>query len=543
MEAKDTYVDLGTCHTEVSVQSAEAALWMDRAFLQCFGFDHEEAIRLFYKVLEIEDCPMAHWGIAWCNGVNYNNEGGMDLQLAYDEVQKARALKSSASPVEQALIDALCARYVSPPDSVPLKELSERFAKEMEGVYNKFDDVLVASVYIESLMNLRPWKLWDLDENGNVPQQTYLIKDTLEKHLKTHPDHPGLCHLYVHLMELSGSPEEALPVADRLRNGVTPEQGHLLHMASHIDMWLGRYKESVDINIAAWEADQKLNKITGQDANFHTMYMAHNGLFVVWSSMFIGQYKLGLQYAKELDDLLTIECLKRVPFNLGFVFGECYKCAVWHVWIRYGKWQEILDAPVPEEKEELPTVIATAHYAKAIALGVLGRVDEADKEKELFFEALENPNLEGRMMHNNPQLTKDGGILRIAAEMAQGEIEYRRGNYEEAFGFLRKAVELDSSLAYDEPWGWMVPTRHALGALLLEQNCVDEATEVYLKDLEMNKENMWALQGLLGCYTKAGKQEEADKVAARLKKVTSYIDSDFDFYASCMCATKGESCC
>ena len=55
--------------------------------------------------------------------------------------------------------------------------------------------------------------------------------------------------------------------------------------------------------------------------------------------------------------------------------------------------------------------------------------------------------------------------------MLEGEIAYREGRYEECFCLLRSAVALSDALVYDEPWGWMQPVRHALGALLLEQVC------------------------------------------------------------------------
>jgi len=52
-----------------------------------------------------------------------------------------------------------------------------------------------------------------------------------------------------------------------------------------------------------------------------------------------------------------------------------------------------------------------------------------------------------------------------------------------AFARLRAAVALEDDLPYDEPWGWMQPVRHALGALLLEQGRAAEAEVVYREDL------------------------------------------------------------
>ena len=70
--------------------------------------------------------------------------------------------------------------------------------------------------------------------------------------------------------------------------------------------------------------------------------------------------------------------------------------------------------------------------------------------------------------------------------MLDGEIAYREGRFDEAFAHLRRAIELDDALPYDEPWGWMQPTRHAYGALLLEQGRVEDAAQVYAADLGLD---------------------------------------------------------
>ena len=67
--------------------------------------------------------------------------------------------------------------------------------------------------------------------------------------------------------------------------------------------------------------------------------------------------------------------------------------------------------------------------------------------------------------------------------MLRGEILYRQAKYDEAFAALRQAIAFEDTLPYDEPWGWMQPARHALGALLLEQGHTDEAEAVFREDL------------------------------------------------------------
>ena len=107
-----------------------------------------------------------------------------------------------------------------------------------------------------------------------------------------------------------------------------------------------------------------------------------------------------------------------------------------------------------------------------------GDVAQAEAEEQLFLSAKACVP-EARRLHNNRVID----LLEIATEMLRGEIEYRKGNFEIAFAHLRRSVELDDTLPYDEPWGWMQPTRHALGALLFEQGHVAEAEAVYREDL------------------------------------------------------------
>ena len=133
-------------------------------------------------------------------------------------------------------------------------------------------------------------------------------------------------------------------------------------------------------------------------------------------------------------------------------------------------------------------------------------------------------------------------ILAVAGEMVRGEIEYRRGNYDLAFVHLRKSVELDDNLPYYEPWSWMQPTPHALGALLLEHGRVDEAESVYRADLGLDgilsrscqhPENPWSLHGLHECLLRLGKESESKIVKQRLD--LALARADVPIRSSCFC--------
>jgi tetratricopeptide (TPR) repeat protein len=126
--------------------------------------------------------------------------------------------------------------------------------------------------------------------------------------------------------------------------------------------------------------------------------------------------------------------------------------------------------------------------------------------------------------------------------MLDGELEYRRGQHDAAFEHLRRAIELDDALPYDEPWGWMQPTRHAYGALLLEQGRVEEAEAVYAADLGYDPSiprsswhpgNVWSLHGYHECLVRLGKAEPARIVKQQLD--VALARADVAINSSCFC--------
>jgi len=343
--------------------------------------------------------------------------------------------------------------------------------------------------------------------------------------------------MYIHLMEMSPHPERALRAADLLRD-LVPDGGHLQHMPTHIDVLCGNYNDVVVSNAEAIAADRKFLEREGA-LNFYSLYRCHNYHFKLYGAMFLGQYAPALEAAEEIvstlpGELLEVQSPPMADWTEGFISMKL------HVLIRFGKWQEILDTPLPEDQALFCVTTAMLHYAKGIAHAVLGDTDAAAAEQALFEAAYEKVP-ETRYVFNNT--CRD--ILTVAREMLNGELAYRRGDYEAAFAHLRRSVDLDDNLPYDEPWAWMQPARHALGALLLEQKRVEEAEAVYRADLGLDDtlsracqhpDNVWSLHGYHECLTRLGKNEEAKLVKLRLDLALARADQPIK--ASCFCRLK-----
>ncbi|WP_132834864.1 hypothetical protein [Streptomyces sp. BK205] len=549
------YYDLGSHRRPVTTESAEAQLWFDRGLVWTYAFHHEEAVACFEKAAAADpDCAMAHWGIAYALGPNYNKPweffDARDLartvertHLAVESAHEKAAAR--ATPVERALIGALRARY---PQARPVEDCTvwnPPYADAMRAVHELApDDADVAALYADALMNLTPWQLWDLRTGEPaLGARTREARAVLERALAsaTGRDHPGVLHLYVHLMEMSPTPELALTAADRLR-GLVPDAGHLLHMPSHLEVLCGDYRRVVSDNSAAIAADEKVRARAGA-LNFYTLYRSHNYHFKIYGAMFLGQSRVALETAGQLEasipeELLRVESPPMADWLEGFLAMRV------HVLVRFGRWTDILDLPLPEDPRLYCVTTAMLHYARGVALSALGRVTEAEAERTLFRAAVARVP-ETRMLFNNTC----ADILAIASAMLDGELAYRKGEFDTAFAALARSIDLDDNLPYDEPWGWMQPTRHAYGALLLEQGRVAEAEAVYRADLGLDDTlprplqhpgNVWALHGLHECLTRTGKNAEAQLVAHQLRTTTALADVPIE--ASCFCRTERDCC-
>jgi len=347
--------------------------------------------------------------------------------------------------------------------------------------------------------------------------------------------HPGLLHLYVHLMEMSPHPEKALKAGDILRT-LVPDAGHLVHMPTHIDVLCGDYVKVVRGNEAAVEADLKYFEREGA-FNVYTGYRQHNYHFVVYGALFLGQIEPALSAVRGMAETVP-EAMLRIESPPMADFFESYMGLEPHILVRFGKWDELIQMQPPEDPELYCTLNANTLYARAVAFAALGRVAEAEAEEKLFLAACDAVP-KTRMMHNNT--VRD--LLEIAKEMVRGEIEYRKGNYDAAYAHLRRSVALDDDLPYDEPWGWMQPARHALGALLFEQGHAEEAEAVYREDLGLggqlsratvHPDNIWSLRGLHDCLKKRGETVEIKHIKQRLD--ISLARADEAMAASCFCA-------
>jgi tetratricopeptide (TPR) repeat protein len=515
----ESYFDTGEIHCEVTTAHRDARNWFDRGLAMCHGFNHEEAVHCFEKAIAADPhCAMAYWGLAYAWGPNINRMQVDEGQIgqAVLALRLAQLHSQHIQDWEREVIGATVPRY-STPAPLDRSPLNEAYASSMRQLHVRYSDrPLVVALFAESLMELYPWRLWT--KSGEPAPCTLELVHVIEQGLKKWPADPMLCHLAIHALEASPDPLRALPAANRLRNA-TPGLGHLVHMPSHIDVRLGHYEDMIKANLAAIQSDKHFVEQRGRH-NFYTIYRAHNYHFVVYGAMLSGKEQLALSHSREMVKEIPVEMIHQHRDLLDPFLATPY-----HAMIRFGKWDAILNEPKPELQFPFSTCIW--HYARGIAYAATNRVAEARVEQAAF-ETTRQRVPDTSEFHNNS--SRD--VLLIPAAMLEGEIAYRDGALEHGFAELRKAVELEDNLHYDEPWGWMQPTRHALGALLAEQRQFDQAEQVYRDDLKRHPQNPWSLRGLHECLIER-QSPEAEETLRQLQNATEHCDFTID--RACMC--------
>jgi tetratricopeptide (TPR) repeat protein len=501
--------NLGSHTFPVSTKNADAQAFMNQGLNLAYAFNHAEARRAFREAARLDpDLAMAYWGQGLVLGPNINaamdsNEEPAALEL----VQKAVSLKDKASPREQAYIDALAKRYSGTPEHRVVND--KAYAMAMRDVHRAYpDDLDAAMLYVEAMMDLRPWGYWMRD--GSPHEGTAEIVALTEQVMQKHPTHPGALHMYIHLMEAT-APERAEQAADKLLP-LMPAAGHMVHMPAHIYQRVGRYADAVRSNELAIAADEDYITQCRAQGLYPMAYYPHNIHFLWFAATFDGRGALAIESARKIADKISDATLKEVPIT------QAFRVVPYYALTRFGRWDEMLAEPAPPAG--FAFLQGIWHYARGISYVAKKQLPAAEQELGELREVLKDKSLEQPLFSPNSGLA----VLSIAPAMLAGQIAAARKDYEVAVSHLDKAVRLEDALVYTEPAEWHYPPRQALAAVLLEAGRAVEAESVYWEDLRRNRDNGWSLFGQVQALKAQQKTEEAALVEARFKKAWARAD-------------------
>ncbi len=498
----------------VSTKNAEVQKYFNQGLMLSFAFNHAEAGRSFYEAARLDsNCAMCWWGFAYVLGPNYNAGMEKDNFLrAYDAVQKAKNRSATCTQKEKDLIDALTYRYNND-TTIARSVLDSSYADAMRKVYQKYsNDITVASLFTESLLDLHPWNLWQKD--GTIQPWTPEVIAVLEKCLKLDPRNAGVNHFYIHATEMSQHAEIASTSADLLRD-LVPGSGHLVHMPSHTYIRTGRYHDGVVTNLKAILIDSLYVEACHAQGVYPLAYYPHNFHFIAACATLSGESKVAMKGAFATSD----HAHKKLLRDPAWSTLQHYYSIPWYVEVKLGLWNDILRSPAPEKDLKYPLVVW--HYAQGMAMLSENKIVEAKKHLLDMKNIMKDSTIKDLTIWG---INNVFDLCIIASKTLDGEINAKENNYSTAISLLLEAVAKEDALNYDEPPDWFFSVRHHLGAVLIENGKFIEAVKVYEQDLKNYRENGWALKGLMNAYEKIDNRRKYQEIKSRFEKSWQYSD-------------------
>lgn len=511
--AAPLFKGMGNHHHAIATNSDKAQRYFDRGLVLAYGFNHAEAARSFREAIKLDpDCAMCNWGLAYVLGPNINARMEDDaVPESYQAIQQAIALAENGSDREKAYIAALAQRYIDKPISDRSK-LDVAYANAMKQLTQQYpNDLDAATLYAEALMDTMPWDYWT--EAKEPKPETREVLDTLEFVLQKNPHHPGANHLYIHAVE-AVRPQIGVAAADRL-GSLVPGLGHLVHMPSHIYIRVGRYHDAAVANQKAIAADNEYLAQCHAQGLYPLAYVPHNHHFLWFAAVMEGNSQLATTAGKNIAKMVDPQIMRQP----GMGTLQHFSSIPLFTMIRFGQWEQVLNAPQPAADLKYPTGIW--HYARGLAYTARGESDRAAAELAQLTALANDPELESVTIWD---INTTQSILQVATEVLTGEMAAKQGNLSEAIAHLRQAVALEDALNYDEPADWSTPTRHYLGAALLKNRDFAAAATAYRQDLAIYPDNGWSLFGLQQSLQGQGKISEARKVQRQFETAWQYAD-------------------
>jgi hypothetical protein len=443
----------------------------DAALAALHSFWYGRAREEFAAITQTDpDCAMAQWGLAmsvwnqlWAPPRPDNLAAGRKA------IEQARSA-SRKSQRETDYIEALAAFYTDT-DKLDHRSRALAYSRKMEQLAQKYpDDREAETFYALSL-------LASADPLDKTYKNQLAAGAMLEVLFAELPTHPGIAHYIIHAYDYPDLAERALAAALKYQVCVTVVP-HAVHMPSHTFVLLGKWKDTINANIAGEEAER---------ARGIPEDRIHDLDYLVLAYLQLGQdekAKQAVNLARQVEDEMAARKhdsgLRSRHYNLAAL--EARWALERHDWAAA--------AALPLRPNRYPYAEAIPHFARAVGFARSGYPDEAQKEIDRLA-ALAKTLTDAKYLYW-------AGQVEIQRKIAAAWTAYARGNEGEALALMQAASKEEDSLETHDtlnPGPIGMTADEALGALLLELKRPAEAFNAFESSLRFAKNRLQSYAG------------------------------------------------
>jgi tetratricopeptide (TPR) repeat protein len=504
---------IGEASLKITTNSEQAQAYFNQGLRLLHCFWEFEAYRAFKEAARLDpSAAMAYWGEF--EALKMTAKHGSIQEEKDAALEKAKSLAAHTSDHEQLYIRAAQHQNQEEDGS----KGSAEYRQVMETLIDRYPDDLDAQAFL-ALEEMSGYKT-----NGHPRDGELYAQSMLRNLLAAHPDNAAANHYWIHAMEDSSRPEEALRSADILGR-LAPNSGHMVHMPGHIYWRVGDYERarrsfmaSVKVDEAYLAAQQIRPE---EDWNY-----AHNLAYLVAACGEAGRYQEGLQWAAKL---------RGMPAPTGMTSA---RFAIWaggsvaRLRIRFSDWKAeenegiefgtSADAASPAARDYAEGL---SIYARGMAAVEHGEAKPAAKQSEALDAMLwqlqaskskqkEKDEDKDKEKDKSQQPEEDDptGVLDLLGTLSldlRANIKSLEGDDDEALKLFQKAIEKETDLGYSEPPHFYRPEQESLGEAYLRTHQWDKAREAFGQALKQRPKSGLAFYGIARSYAMGGDAKNA----------------------------------
>jgi hypothetical protein len=270
-------------------------MWFDQGLNLLHDFWDYESLRAFEQGVRVDPrYAMCYWGIYQAEMFAHSNA----KYYANQALTKAVNLKGHVSKAERLYIEASAAAVAaeksqkSQANSKKGQESGE--VRLYRNLVKKNPKDMQARIFLaEALRD-------GYEENGEPRAGQKESLEILQSVLKEAPDDSAANHYWIHEVEASPHPEQALHSAEIL-GSLAPTSGHIVHMPGHIFYRTGDYARAKQAFAASMQADELYMQSQHVHVDDDWNYV-HNLMYAIANLLEAGEFKEATTLSAKLKD-------------------------------------------------------------------------------------------------------------------------------------------------------------------------------------------------------------------------------------------------